>query len=809
MSTYPGTRPRVALAYLLLVSASLALLAGCSGHTTSLNKLLSAQEEIAGTPAYRHSSYITAGDRVYSVGAQDGGFPETGWHIAGEMGGVWDHPIKLLDGFAAGIVSGRSQVPLAAADSFLNAPFGNRLVYTLADPELTVRQAQFVPDGKEGLVIEYEIENRSGRPFEGGFVFSAFVDLRPTWLSERTGTVDGEDSLWFDKGRGLLLARDGNNEWHAAVGCSAMPNGAQLLPTPYQGMGRGGEMTFPLRIPAGKTRILRVCLAGSAVSQEEAVRTLDELKANAIRLYQEKKERYAGLEESGRLTTPDAHFNQVYRWIKYNADWFVRTVPAFGTGIAAGYPDYPWWFGCDSEYALQGYLATGRFELTEATIRLLAGLSEKTNGNGRIVHEVSTNGEVYNPGNVNETPQFISLLWTAYEWTGNRQLLSDHFDLVTRGLAWLEEQDRDGNGFPEGSGMMEIHGLESEMIDVASYSQRAYADAARIADELDDPERAEAYREKARQLKERINADFWSEDFHAYADFIGTDAQALRLLDDAIVRADTLKKPWAVEELKQTRRFLANHPSSRPRPFVLHHNWVVNTPMETGIADPDKANRALESARKFTNPFGVFVTGIDRDETAGQDEGSFRGSRQFSYTGAVMTLPTGVLAVAENNYGNPDGALDMMRRMGRSFSFALPGSIYEVSPDYGMFAQAWNIYGYAVPVVQQFFGIRPEAARRKVTIRPRMPSDWGEAGLENVRVGSNRISLRYRRTGTGYALTVSSRESGWDLDLIPAEGTRFDRKEVASQDDRKGPGDRTEPGDPTGPIEGTWYFVAE
>ena len=31
----------------------------------------------------------------------------------------------------------------------------------------------------------------------------------------------------------------------------------------------------------------------------------------------------------------------------------------------------------------------------------------------------------------------------------------------------------------------------------------------------------------------------------------------------------------------------------------------------------------------------------------------------FSYTGAVMTLPTGVQAIGENNYGNPDAALEV------------------------------------------------------------------------------------------------------------------------------------------------------
>lgn len=129
-----------------------------------------------------------------------------------------------------------------------------------------------------------------------------------------------------------------------------------------------------------------------------------------------------------------------------------------------------------------------------------------------------------------------------------------------------------------------------------------------------------------------------------------------------MVRADTLNKPWAIEELETTKKQILSNPSNEPRPFVLYHNWVVNTPMEMGIADSTKAIVALDNAKQFTNPFGVFVTGIDRDETAGEDDGSFKGSKVFSYTGAVMTLPTGVQAVAENNYGRPDQALDYLKK---------------------------------------------------------------------------------------------------------------------------------------------------
>src|SRR4051812_28088740 len=41
---------------------------------------------------------LVTGDRAYAMGTEDGRWPAAGWHITGEMGGVWAPPLKLLDG---------------------------------------------------------------------------------------------------------------------------------------------------------------------------------------------------------------------------------------------------------------------------------------------------------------------------------------------------------------------------------------------------------------------------------------------------------------------------------------------------------------------------------------------------------------------------------------------------------------------------------------------------------------------------------------------------------------------------------------
>lgn len=726
-------------------------------------------EGIEGQEQFKSTSYITAGDRVYAIGAQDGTFPEIGWHIKNEMGGVWNHPIKLLDGYNVRLSNGQNSEELNNA-KFINYPFGNKFLYNLNELDLSVEQFQFSPDQHQGLIIEYLITNESDENFVGSLEFESSFDLRPTWLGERTGMNDGDDYIEYDLNNNQIVAKDRDNPWFSSLSSSEPITSFEHSENSYTGKGASGIATIQLSIESRAVKRLQFYISGSYNSLNESLNELKIIKSSSDQLLNDKISKFNDIEFHSKLTTSDPEFDQVFRWLKFNSDWFIREVPEIGRGIAAGYPDYPWWFGCDSEYALKGYLSIGAFDLVTSNINLISSLSNKTNENGRIIHEASTNGSVFNPGNLNETPQFASIVWEAYKWTGNQSLLSENFNLIRRGLSWiLNENDIDGNGFPEGAGMMEIHGLESEMIDVASYTQRGFEDASKIAAVLGDPTLSAEYATIAKSLRRKINDSFWIEDFNSFADFIASDKQTLNLIDDAIVRADTLNKPWAVEELNQTKQYIIKNPSDSIRPFVLHHNWVVNTPMEMGIADSDKAQKALNTAEKFVNPYGVFVTGIDRDDTAGKDVGSFEGSKVFSYTGAVMTLPTGVSAISENNYGNPDKALDYLKRMGRSFSFALPGSIYEVSPDYGMFAQAWNLYSYAVPIVQQFFGINPDAAKNHITISPLMPSSWETAKLENVKVGNNKISLEYKKSSNGYSIAILSENENWTIIFEPKE----------------------------------------
>ncbi len=97
---------------------------------------------------------LASGDRAYSVGFQDGRFYANGWHITGEMGGVWSPPLKLADGVWFGI----GDQWIGQATSFRSG-WG----YTEMDlPDtagLKVRRTDFAPDGTRGVLYGLELTN--------------------------------------------------------------------------------------------------------------------------------------------------------------------------------------------------------------------------------------------------------------------------------------------------------------------------------------------------------------------------------------------------------------------------------------------------------------------------------------------------------------------------------------------------------------------------------------------------------------------------------------------------------------------------
>ena len=286
--------------------------------------------------------------------------------------------------------------------------------------------------------------------------------------------------------------------------------------------------------------------------------------------------------------------------MRVNAEWLVREVPGIGRGLGAGLMEYPWWFGTET-YSLQALMATGDFDLAKQTLRLLKNQSMKANGNGRIVHEVTTNGAVSNPGNTQETAQFILTVGKLVDWTGDLDFAKEMYPAMKQGIHWLlTDMDQNHDLFPEGYGIMEVYGLNAELIDVAVYTQQALKATAHIAGILERAGRGERDTDRlASQLATKINDSFWVEEEGSYADFYGTRAQAISAAEGAIKQIGlkgtdklTATRPGADRLLRAARSRNSPRCRTAPEAGLTNKNWVITTPMETGIAPRARAIQA-------------------------------------------------------------------------------------------------------------------------------------------------------------------------------------------------------------------------
>jgi hypothetical protein len=618
-----------------------------------------------------------------------------------------------------------------------------------------IERFQFSPDGQAGVIVQYTFTNSGDRQRRLSFQLSVKTDLSPVWFSDHLGIKDAPDTVAWEPRKSVFVARDTRHRWFAVWGAIPSAGAEPILnpePVATRGMGVTAASRHSLSLDPHGTATLTFVFAGSATARTAAGNAYTYLARHHASLLPRKMAHYAALLDKARIRIPDRRLQEVYNWVKVDAEWLARDVPGIGRGLSGGYMEYPWWFGTET-YSLQAMLAAGNAELAKQTLRLLKTQSAKANGNGRIVHEVTTNGAVSNPGNTQETAQFILTVGKVFQWTGDLGFAREMYPAMKQGLHWLlTDMDRNHNLFPEGYGITEILGLNAELIDVAVYTQQALVETARLARILGEPKIAQRYQRLARQLAGRIEDRFWVPEEGSYADFYGTRAQAVSAAEGAVKQiglkgADKLtqRDRELIRYYEELKTKFSGMPDSS-RGWITNKNWVITTPMEMGIAPRERALPLLDRIRKDdVGEYGPYLSAVDKQ--------------------AMMTISTGVQAISEANYGRTDQALWYVDKIVETFNRKLPGSISEMMPDYGCFAIAWTSYGIVLPLVQHVFGIQPDAMNKTVVFDPHPPKGWENMSIEDLPVGANLISFSRAQTAQGIRYAIEAKQSGWSFVL--------------------------------------------
>ena len=214
--------------------------------------------------------YVAAGDRAYVVGVQDGSqVPAVslnpngiGWHITGQMGGVWAHPIKLLNQFQF-FLNGNL---LPAATKFVSGEGYVRLELPPTNG-LEISETQFAPDGLPVVLVGVQLRNSNPSVASFTLAIQAESELIPAYpWSGTTPTSESlhdppnpPDQVSFDSTLGALqffqtATKYGRIAWYALVSAALDPQdretGFQFLaasfpPTASKHNGATGNLKYP------------------------------------------------------------------------------------------------------------------------------------------------------------------------------------------------------------------------------------------------------------------------------------------------------------------------------------------------------------------------------------------------------------------------------------------------------------------------------------------------------------------------------------------------------------------------------------
>jgi glycogen debranching enzyme len=712
--------------------------------------------------------YVAAGDRAYVVGAQDGNFPDGGWHDPGEMHGVWAHPIKLLDGFWLQV----DQSWLTSAQRFVIGTFWSRQEYDLS-AGLRVTRTQFVPDREAAVVVRYRFESPRGRRIRCRLV--ARADLRLAWDPSSVPNGGG-DTASYDAMLDAWCCCSVVHGGAVVIGTrglgNSLPSGAGWEdPERRSGHGVSVALMHDTSLAAGQPAYLDLVVAGSASGLDSAAATFRRVCDTIPSLWDAKVARYARMLDRSAITVPDPVIERAWDWVKCDYDWLMRDVPGLGRALGAGMPEYPWWFGCDNEYALLGCLALGQHETVLTTLDFLRTISMAANGPGaRVIHECTTGGTVTDAGRINETPQFVSMVWNAFLWTGDRDFLDRNYDFCKRGLLeWTLRDNVTGVGLsPSGPGMVEIAGLDGRCVDVAAYTVQALDALASMAEIAGDDETCRECLRMAAAAREQIEREFWLDDEGLYADVIATPRDMADTMARWLVDAQRVSANDAL--CRELQRLLwqaeCDPDPDRDRSWLLK-NWTVISPLETGIANRSRALiafRRLEGP-EFVGPWGMYLSALA--------------------AGDSMSVNSGALIMAELMYGRVDKAVELIRIVSETLTVGMPGAISEVLPDRGCFVQAWSGYAIAWPVVREIFGLHPDAVRQRLAVSPLFPSSWPRAEIREVRMGAARCDAVW----DGENLRVHMSDPAWvvitsDTPLDLTRAWKLDRSDLSSDGGR-------------------------
>ncbi|WP_305767289.1 hypothetical protein [Candidatus Epulonipiscium viviparus] len=665
-------------------------------------------------------NYVVSSNKIYAVGKQDGTFKPMGHHILGEMSGIFAQPIKLSRGYEIA-VDGKA----AIANAYVFDDGESRFIYDKF--EVAVNAA----DNQKVLAIEFSATEK-----KVAVEFKILLKIEGCWTADMVNFRDAATAVVAQNQSSVTVAHL-KEEYYAKV---FLAEDATIVVTQA-----GDAVEVKIKFELKDVFAIYISAASDA----------DSINDNAIPDFAAQKIRRKELLKATELITDDEQFNEVFAGLKLNYDMLVQDIDGIGEGYTAGFPDFQWFFGCDTTYGIYGTLAVGQHDMTAKTLRLLKKLSWQENGNGRVIHEMSPWGVVYGKGNLQETSQFISAVYETYKWTADKVFLEEIFEFCVLGIAWIKEQAQGNSVCPKGNGIVEVAGIEGRLIDVAILTIDAYEHMEYLAEQMQRFELIEGYREDREALCAEVLDRFYNKEERFFGDIICSphEAAASRdILVNSIKNTPTLSS--AME--KYFDKVLEN--ATGEWVALVLKNWVSILPYSKRFVPQHIKDEGLDQMLQpdFYNDYGMKISCMCNDKDDPVDD---------VYTlNKSMSINTGCLAEVFAANGQIDKAYELLKCLAESMYVDMPAAISEILPDDGCFMQFWSGYGIHHVFMKYIVGLTADAPNRSITIEPNLPVALNEIAIKNLQVGDCIIDITIKRKNG--AVTVAVNKNSADYNIV-------------------------------------------
>ncbi|MBC7893768.1 MAG: hypothetical protein H7066_00050, partial [Cytophagaceae bacterium] len=672
----------------------------------------------------RPGTYLASvGRRSIAMGTEDGRLE------------LWSWPIKWLHDFQLDFKVPKYNDPIRGRDvarSVIVRPEGVTIEYSYET--FTVRQLIFAALDQPAVIMLLEVD--AIRPME--IIASFRPDIHFAWPA----SLGGQYVAWNPPAKAFVFS-ESRRQVNAFLGSPAVTRASdvpahQLAAAAPQftiAVGNEKERYTEPRLgepPGGNVNIhqayIPIVLAGGEMPRDSARALYDRLlRPNAAQAEWMKRVAHYEALRAGtmRVTTPSPLLNRAFEWAKVNLDESMVCNPDLGCGLVAGYglsgaasdrPGFGWFFGGDASINSFAMSPAGQRDLVrDGVFRFFAKYQR---ADGKITHEISQGAAKidwfgaypYAFYHGDTTPFWVLAFGEYWKQTADTALVRELWPQLRKAYEWSRKADSDGDGLMEntiaGAGALEVGDLQEGIVSDVYLSGvwvAALDRFARMAEAMREPQLAVQARDIRRRALATLEQKLWMPQQGQYA--------------------------FALLEGGKVNENLTSWPA---------------TAMSFDLLD---AKRGAEMAAR--------LAGAEIMTDWGARPLSAR-SRLFDplhyNNGAVWPFVTGWVALAQYRYHNAHAgrfALEAIARTGFDEAHGrnpevISGRVYkplDTSVPHQFFATSMVI----TPLVRGLLGLEVDAPAGRLTIAPRLPAEWDSVRVDDLAIGSDRVSFTVKR----------------------------------------------------------------